>query len=119
LPYSFDDIAYTVLAYKKNTAELTKYSERRLDMIGEYLKEDLDLELVLLDGYTDSYGGSYNNQQLSIKRAQEIKSYFSALGVDADRIEVTGHGEKRHSAPNDTRLDRAKNRRVVVRLAKS
>jgi outer membrane protein OmpA-like peptidoglycan-associated protein len=119
LPYSFEDIAYTVLAYKKNSAELTKYSQRRLDMIGEYLKEDLDLELVLLDGYTDSYGGSWNNEQLSIRRANQIKDYLSALGLDSERIEVVGHGEKRHSSPNDTRLDRAKNRRVVVRLEKS
>ena len=119
LPYSFEDISYTVLAYKKSSAQLTKYSKRRLDMIGEYLKEDLDLELVLLDGYSDSYGGSYNNEQLSIRRAQEVRDYFSSLGVDVERIEITGHGERRHSAPNETRLDRAKNRRVVVRLSKS
>jgi outer membrane protein OmpA-like peptidoglycan-associated protein len=119
LPYSFEDIAYTVLAYKKNSTELTNYAKRRLEMIGEYLKEDLELELVLLDGYTDSYGGSYMNEQLSVRRANEIRDFFTSLGVDTSRIEVTGHGEKRHTSPNDTRLDRAKNRRVVVRLAKN
>lgn len=119
LPYSFEDIAYTVLAYQKNSAKLTKYSQQRLEMIGEYLKEDLDLELVLLDGYTDSYGGSWNNEQLSIRRANEVRDYFSALGLDEQRIEVVGHGEKRHSSPNDTPMDREKNRRVVVRLEKS
>ncbi|WP_395342233.1 flagellar protein MotY [Ningiella sp. W23] len=118
LPYSLEDIAYTVLAYKKNSTELTPYSKRRLDMIGEYLKEDLDLDLVLIDGYTDSWGGSYNNEKLSIKRANEVKDYFAGLGLLEDRIQITGHGEKRHSSPNDTRLDRAKNRRVVVRLSK-
>lgn len=118
LPYSFEDIAYTVLAYKKNTAELTNFAKRRLEMIGEYLKEDLDLELVLLDGYTDSFGGSYLNEQLSIKRAKEVRDFFTALGLDNSRIEITGHGERRHVSPNDTRLDRAKNRRVVVRLSK-
>lgn len=119
LPYSFEDISYTVLAYKKNSTELTAYSKRRLDMIGEYLKEDLALDLVLLDGYTDSFGGSWNNEQLSIRRANEVRDYFAALGLDTERIEVVGHGEKRHTSPNDTRLDRAKNRRVVVRLEKS
>jgi len=118
LPFSFDDIAYTVLAYQLNSAELTSYSQRRLDMIGEYLKEDLDLQLVLLDGYTDSYGGSWNNEQLSTRRANAVKDYFTSLGLDAERIEVVGHGERRHVSPNDTTLDRAKNRRVVVRLEK-
>ncbi len=119
LPYSFEDIAYTVLSYKKNSAELTKYSQRRLDMIGDYLKEDLALELVLMAGYTDSYGGSWANEQLSIKRANEIRDYFASMGVDGERIEVNGYGEKRHIAPNDNQLDRAKNRRVVIRMAKS
>lgn len=118
LRFSFDDIAYTVLAYKKNSAELTKYSQRRLDMIGEYLKEDIELELVLVDGYSDSFGGSWLNEQLSIKRASEIKDFFASMGVDPQRIEITGHGEKRHTSPNDNSLEREKNRRVVVRMSK-
>ena len=119
LPYTFDDIAYTVLSYQNNSTELTKYSQKRLTMIGEYLKEDGELELVLLDSYTDSYGGRWNNEQLSIRRANEVKSYLTAIGVPDDRIKLTGHGEKRFIAPNDTRESRAQNRRVVVRLSKS
>jgi len=119
LPYNFEDIAYTVLAYKKNSAELTAYSQRRLDMIGEYLKEDLELSLVLVDGYTDNYGAEWLNEQLSIKRANEIRDFFASMGVDADRIEITGHGEKRHSSPNDNVIDREKNRRVVIRMSKA
>lgn len=119
LPYTFDDIAYTVLSYQNNSTELTKYSQKRLTMIGEYLKEDAELELVLLDGYTDSYGGRWNNEQLSIRRANEVKSYLTAIGVPNDRIQLTGHGEKRFIAPNDTRESRAQNRRVIVRLSKS
>ena len=88
-------------------------------MIGEYLKEDNQLELVLLDGYTDSYGGRWNNEQLSIRRANQVKEYLTALGVPEERIEVTGHGERRHVAPNTNADTRAQNRRVVVRLSKS
>ncbi|NVK55117.1 MAG: OmpA family protein [Alteromonadaceae bacterium] len=119
LPYSFEDIAYTVLSYEKNSTELSKYSERRLAMIGDYLREDNQLELVLLDGYTDSYGGSWNNQQLSERRAEEVKKFLTGFGIEENRIEITGHGEKRHIAPNTTSQSRAANRRVIVRLAKS
>ena len=118
LPYSFDDIAYTILAYQKNSTDLTKYSQRRLNMIGQYLKEDSDMELVLLDGYSDSYGGRDMNKTLSVSRAVEIKNYFSEMGVAPQRIEVTGHGERRHIAPNSNEMSRAKNRRVVIRMAK-
>jgi outer membrane protein OmpA-like peptidoglycan-associated protein len=118
LPYSFQDIAYTVLTYQFNNTKLTKYSQKRLAMIGEYLKEDTDLELVLLDGYTDSFGGRAINKQISVRRAVEIKSFFSSMGVAPERIEVTGHGERRHSAPNTNESTRAINRRVVIRMSK-
>lgn len=118
LPYSFQDIAYTVLNYQFNNTKLTKYSQKRLAMIGEYLKEDTDLELVLLDGYTDSYGGREINKQVSIRRAVEIKAFFSSMGVAPERIEITGHGERRHASPNTNESTRAKNRRVVIRMSK-
>ncbi len=119
LPFSFDDIAYTVLSYKKNSVELTKGAKKKLDMIGDYLREDSDLELVLLDGYSDSHGGRWKNQELSIQRAEEVRDYFAQLGVDPGRIEITGHGERRHAAPNTNADLRAKNRRVVIRMQRS
>jgi outer membrane protein OmpA-like peptidoglycan-associated protein len=118
LPYSFKDIAYTVLTYDFNNTNLTKYSQKRLAMIGEYLKEDTDLELVLLDGYTDSFGGRAINKELSIRRAVEIKDFLSSTGVLPERIEITGHGERRHISPNTNDSGRAKNRRVVIRMSK-
>lgn len=118
LPYSFEDIAYTVLTYQFNNTQLTKYSQKRLAMIGEYLKEDTNLELVLLDGYTDSFGGRAINKQISVRRAVEIKEFFRSMGVAPDRIEVTGHGERRHASPNTNETTRAKNRRVVIRMSK-
>lgn len=118
LPYSFDDIAYTVLNFEFGTTELTKYSKQRLSMIADYLREDQDLELVLVDGYTDSYGMPGVNQKVSVDRAVEVKSFFSNLGVPAERIEVRGNGERRHISPNTNESTRALNRRVVVRMSK-
>lgn len=118
LPYSFDDIAFTVLTYQKNSAELSKSSQKRLGMIAEYLKQDVELELVLVDAYTDSYGGRWNNEQLSKKRANMIKTFFSDAGVEANRVQIEGYGEKRHIASNQNVLERSKNRRVVIRMNK-
>jgi outer membrane protein OmpA-like peptidoglycan-associated protein len=118
LPYSFDDIAYSVLTYKKNSVELTKHSKLRLGMIGDYLKEDIDMELVLLDGYSDSYGGRAKNEQLSVRRASEIKDFFQDMGLQSEQIDVTGHGERRHISGNDNEVSRGRNRRVVIRMTK-
>lgn len=117
LPYSFDDIAFSVLTYRKNSNELTKASQKKLDMIGEYLMHDKDLELVLLDGYSDSYGGSWINMELSKRRANMVKDFFVGSGIEDGRISVEAHGEKRHIASNQTELGRIKNRRVVIQMA--
>jgi hypothetical protein len=36
LPYSFNDIAFSVLSYDKNSDQLSPASKRRLAMIGDY-----------------------------------------------------------------------------------
>lgn len=118
LNYSFDDIAYTVLNFEFGSDKFTKASKRRISMIREYLSLDTELELVLIDGYSDSYGARNINQKTSQKRANKIREYFVSNGIEATRIEAKGYGEKRHVASNDTVLGRAKNRRVVIRMEK-
>ncbi len=118
LPYSFDDIAFTVLSYESGGDQLTRESRRRLAQIAEYLKYDAEIDFVEIQGYTDSYGGRWMNEQLSVKRAEQVKSFFVDAGLSADKIQVEGFGERRHVAPNDTTLQRKKNRRVVLQLTK-
>jgi outer membrane protein OmpA-like peptidoglycan-associated protein len=118
LNYSFDDIAYTVLNYQSNSDNFTKSSLRRMAMITEYLKLDSELELVLIDAYSDSYGGRWNNLKLSERRANKIREYFVNNGIEPSRIEASGYGEKRHIASNETTLGRGQNRRVVIHMEK-
>ncbi|NQY63528.1 MAG: OmpA family protein [Alteromonadaceae bacterium] len=118
LNYNFDDISYTVLNFQFGGDSLTKSSKRRLAMITEYLSLDPDLDLVLIDGYNDSYGGRNTNLKISEKRATKIREYFVNSGVDPSRIEAKGYGEKRHIASNDTVLGRSVNRRVIIRMDK-
>ena len=118
LNYSFDDIAYTVLNYQSSSDKFTKASERRIEMIREYLSLDTKLELVLIDAYSDSYGGRWSNLKLSERRAAKIRDYFVKNGIDVNRIEAKGYGEKRHIASNESTLGRGKNRRVVIQMQK-
>ena len=118
LNYSFEDISYTVLNYQSNSNKFTKASQRRIDKIREYLSLDPELELVLVDAYSDSYGGRWSNFKLSEQRALRVRDYFVKNGIDASRIEAKGYGEKRHIASNDTTLGRGKNRRVVIQMQK-
>jgi len=118
LPYSFEDIAFTVMNYQPNTSKLTKSSQQRLDKIAEYLKHDSSIAAISIDSYTDSYGGRWNNLELSKKRANAIKEYMVSLGIDESKVETQGFGEKRHVATNDNILGRDKNRRLVIQISK-
>lgn len=118
LPYSFEDIAFTVLNYEFGGTELTRFSKQQLARVQEYLSYDNEVELVLIDAYTDSYGGRSVNKRTSVKRADSIKEFFLAKGIPQQRIHTMGHGEARHVASNTTVDERSRNRRVVIRISK-
>ena len=119
LPYSFNEIAFSVLSYDKNSDQLSPASKRRLAMIGDYVKADKSIDVVVIDAYSDSYGGRWPNQKLSEKRADAIKQVFVDLGIEEGKISVEGHGEKQHVASNETEAGRAKNRRVVINMGRN
>ncbi|AXV65694.1 MULTISPECIES: flagellar protein MotY [Pseudoalteromonas] len=118
LPYSFEDISFTVMNYEPNSSKLTKSSQKRLDKIAEYLKYDTSISAISISSYTDSYGGRWNNLELSKKRAKAIKEYIVSLGIDENKVDTEGFGEKRHVATNDNILGRNTNRRLVIQIAK-
>jgi outer membrane protein OmpA-like peptidoglycan-associated protein len=88
-------------------------------MIGDYVKADKSIDVVVIDAYSDSYGGRWPNQKLSEKRADAIKQVFVDLGIEEGKISVEGHGEKQHVASNETEAGRAKNRRVVINMGRN
>lgn len=118
LPYSFEDIAFTVLSYESGGDQLTRESRRRLSQIAEYIKHDPEIEAIDLQGYTDSYGGAWMNEQLSVKRAERIREFFVSAGFTADKIQIEGFGERRHVATNETSQGREINRRVILQMTK-
>jgi len=118
LPYNFEDISFTIMNYESNSSKLTKSSQQRLDKIAEYLKNDLSIESISIASYTDSYGGRWNNLDLSRTRAKAIKDYMVSLGVDEAKVVTEGFGEKRFVDTNDNILGRDKNRRLVIQIAK-
>ncbi len=75
------------------------------------LVPDVKLDIV---GYTDNIGLPEANQKLSEKRARRIRDYLVAMGVAGDRIKASGRGEENQIAPNDTAVNRAKNRRIEI-----
>lgn len=68
---------------------------------------------VQIDGHADATGSDAYNQKLSERRANAVKQYLvNTVGIEAGRLTAVGFGESKPAYPNDTKENRAKNRRV-------
>lgn len=77
---------------------------------------DMNLEVIIAVGHTDSIGTDAYNQKLSIRRAEAVKAYLKSKGVEENRVYTEGKGEKQPEADNKTSSGRAKNRRVEIEV---
>ncbi|NHZ36299.1 outer membrane protein OmpA [Massilia rubra] len=87
----------------------------KLDDLGSKL-QGVNLEVIIAVGHTDSVGTDAYNQKLSIRRAEAVKAYLQAKGIEANRIYTEGKGETQPVADNKSAEGRAKNRRVEVEV---
>lgn len=79
--------------------------------------ERYDLK-VEIDGHTDDVGDDESNLVLSDKRALAVKDYLVRIGCKEEMLITHGYGESKPLHPNDSDANRAKNRRVELRLIK-
>jgi OOP family OmpA-OmpF porin len=98
-----------------NKADLKQEAKTKLDDLVSKTKE-INLEVIIAVGHTDSIGGDAYNDKLSVKRAESIKSYLTSKGVEANRVYTEGKGKKQPVADNKTAEGRAKNRRVEIEV---
>jgi OOP family OmpA-OmpF porin len=96
-------------------AVLKPAGKASLDDLTSKLK-DINLEVIIAVGHTDSIGTDAYNQKLSVRRAEAVKAYLQSKGVEANRIYTEGKGEKQPVADNKTAEGRAKNRRVEIEV---
>ena len=94
-------------------AVLKPEGKTKLDDLVKKAK-DLNLEVIIAVGHTDSVGADGYNQKLSVARSEAVKAYLVSKGIEKSRIYTEGKGEKNPVADNNTSAGRAKNRRVEV-----
>jgi outer membrane protein OmpA-like peptidoglycan-associated protein len=100
--------------FTSGKSDLLPAAQIKLNDVATALTEQDPESKMVVEGHTDSQGGSTFNQKLSQERAQSVRDYLVTRGIAADRITAEGFGPSRSIGDNTTAEGRANNRRVEI-----
>jgi len=78
--------------------------------------DQMEMEVAIVVGHTDSIGTDAYNLKLGMRRANAVKAYLVSKGIPAHRVYSESKGERQPIADNKTAQGRAKNRRVEIEV---
>ena len=104
--------------FETGKADLKPVSNALLDEVAKMLKDNPQVELISVEGHTDSTGSADFNRKLSQQRAESVAKYLGSKGVKAARMEPKGFGPDKPVADNETDAGKEANRRVEFNILK-
>jgi len=99
------------ITFKIGSSEITAGSAAILEKALKSLMDNPDIT-VEVAGHTDNTGSRNTNMKLSQSRADVVKNWLANRGVSPGRMTTMGYGPDKPVAPNTTKEDREKNRRI-------
>ena len=99
-------------------AEILPQSFSLLDDVAKVFVENEQIEVVQVEGHTDSTGGADINRKLSQQRAESVLKYLAGKGVAKKRMVAKGFGPDKPIADNGDEAGREQNRRVEFNILK-
>ncbi|MBV7297186.1 OmpA family protein [Enterovibrio paralichthyis] len=101
--------------FANNSAIVEPAYREALDKMAQFLKLYPETSLEL-QGHTSSPGSEDYNQDLSVRRAEAVKSILIEQGAPEARVNIVGLGEGALMLPDNTETTQLVNRRVVGRV---
>ncbi|WP_299290692.1 OmpA family protein [uncultured Mucilaginibacter sp.] len=101
------------ILFDVNKTALKPAATTNLQNLAASMEKNPDTNISII-GYTDNTGSATYNQDLSVRRAEAVKSSIVANGVSGSRLTTQGKGETDPIADNTTDAGRAQNRRVEI-----
>jgi outer membrane protein OmpA-like peptidoglycan-associated protein len=108
-------MVFSNITFETNSAELNTESYSELYRIVNFMKENPDIRIEI-SAHTDDVGSQEYNARLSDKRAASAVLFLIKNNIVTDRLQPKGYGKLQPIVPNDSDENRAKNRRVEIRI---
>ncbi|MFO0677506.1 MAG: OmpA family protein [Polyangiaceae bacterium] len=99
------------IQFQTNKAVIKPESFVILDAVRDVLKDNPKIALEV-QGHTDNTGNAQLNMKLSQSRAESVRNYLVAHGIDKSRLIAKGYGMTQPLVPNNSEGNKALNRRV-------
>ncbi|HLF64558.1 MAG TPA: OmpA family protein [Saprospiraceae bacterium] len=126
VPIAPDDLSFAVLEegktiklnyifFDSGKADFLPRSFRELYLLLDIMRNHPEMSIEV-HGHTDNLGTDEFNQELSVKRAQNVVSFLTGHGIDARRIQYQGFASMRPISDNLSEEGRSKNRRVEFHI---
>jgi outer membrane protein OmpA-like peptidoglycan-associated protein len=104
------------ILFDHDSSSLRAESRATLRELADTFKRYSDINVIEVEGHTDSTGPDQYNHDLSHRRAGSVRSYLIEQGVSGSSISAQGFGETAPKASNSTADGRLLNRRVEIRI---
>lgn len=101
------------ILFDTNKSDLKPAAQSNLQNLAASLQKNPETNILIV-GHTDNTGSDTYNMDLSVRRAESVKSYIVAGNVAAARLQTQGKGESEPIADNTTVDGRSQNRRVEI-----
>jgi outer membrane protein OmpA-like peptidoglycan-associated protein len=101
--------------FDSNKYDLKSESTPELEKLAKLLTLNPTLKIEI-SGHTDDIGKDAENIILSKNRAKSVLDYLIKNGINPDRINAVGFGETMPNQPNNSPENRAKNRRIEIKI---
>lgn len=104
-----------LIYFEQGSYRLTDVARESLQQVSTFMQAHPEYRLKLI-GHTDPEGDEQMNRYLSEFRSKIIANHLFWQGIPEHRMSITGQGSRYPVAPSDVEANKAKNRRVFLKL---
>ena len=104
-----------IVEFDTDRSEIKSYFDQQLEEVVNFMLEN-PKATAFITGHTDDEGDAAYNFELGDRRAKEVMNYLVERGVQIQNLSTISYGETKPIRANRSAYEKARNRRVEVKV---